>query len=204
MAAFWSNLLGKSEDKYDALRERLSSHEQSSEENLHSSHPHLKELFTKHDINLRQIRRHTPKIIAAAAVLGAFLAIPHLIGHPSITTPGAKPVDKGGVTQPVPGGALPAVPATSQEGPAVGQPGPGGSGAPPTQPPSPPSGEPKEPGKEGSRGHMFGRSYLTPPKAHGLHNIGLHKGEDKGKGEGKGHEGAHPEELEVRHPERGG
>jgi len=88
---FWSNFFSQGENKYETLKTKLTFHEQNSEENLHNSHPHLKDLFAKHQIDLKKIRKHGVRVAAAAAVLGAFLAIPHLIGHPSVSPPRQPP-----------------------------------------------------------------------------------------------------------------
>lgn len=199
----FGKLFGSS-NKYDSLKNTLASHEQSSTENLHQNHPHLRGIFDKHNIDLKQIRRKGTKVAAAAAVLGAFLAIPFLLGHPKHQeqpTPEAKTTraehtrDKSVL---VPG-----------EGPQPFGTGPGATGVSPeargpeTKPDvgGPPGGGGDEEEKSKSKGHLYGRSYLAPPKEHGLHDLGLHKGE--GKGKGKVHKGPHPEELEVRHPPEG-
>ena len=72
-------------------------------------------------------------------------------------------------------------------------------GGPTTPPPTPPGGSDEDQSK--SQGHIYGRSYMAPPKEHGFHDLGLHKGEDKGKAEAKGYQGDHPEDLGVRHRE---
>lgn len=182
--------------KFEELKEQLSFHEQESNQNLHQNHPHLRGLFGKHNIDLKQIRKKSVKVAAAAAVLGAFLAIPFLIGHPK------------NIENPPPTGAN-TTHTTTQPGRTSGKPldsqkSPGSPKVTHPTPPQPVIGAPlPEENKNGSkgRGHQYGRSFLAPPKEHGLHDLGLHKGEDKSKG--KGHEGPHPEELEVRHPEKG-
>src|SRR3989344_8515136 len=71
-----------SPNKFQALKRVLASHEEVSSANLHQNHPHVRGIFERHNVNLRQVRKKSAKVAAAAAVLGAFLAIPFLIGHP--------------------------------------------------------------------------------------------------------------------------
>jgi len=178
--SLWQNLFGKSSDKFQTLEESLSVHERNSEQRLRATHPHVVGIFDKHKISLRNIRKHTPKIAAAAAVLGAFLAIPYLIGHPTQTTPREQSVQTGQAAKPVPGQESGSPP------PLVG--GPEAAGVQENQPKS--------------HGHIYGRSYLAPPKEHGLHDLGLHKGAHIGKGRAQA-PGPHPQDVEVRHPEKG-
>ena len=196
---FWPNLFGKSNDKFQTLEDKLTFHEQNSEQNLHTTHPNLKGIFDKQNINLRNIRRHTPKIAAAAAVLGAFLAIPYLIGHPTQTTPREQTAQTGQPAKPVPGresGSPPTLGGgTEAAGVQVNQP----NDAPVSQTPTPP---PAQDDQSKSHGHTYGRSYLAPPKEHGLHDLGLHKGAHIGKGRAQA-PGPHPQDVEVRHPEKG-
>jgi|SRR3989344_68289 len=187
---FWQNLFGKSSDKFQALEDRLTFHEQKSEQNLHTTHPHLKGIFDKHEISLRNIRKHTPKIAAATAVLGAFLAIPYLIGHPIQTTPSPQPPRAGQTADPSPS------PGSNSSPEEYGQPDVSANQKPPpsvgtNSTPTPPD----QTDESKSRGHIFGRSYLAPPKEHGFHDLGLHKGEAKNP---KVPEvGLHPSDLEV-------
>ena len=196
---FWPTLFGKPNDKFQTLEGRLTFHEQNSEQNLHTSHPHLKGIFDKQNINLRNIRKHTPKIAAAAAVLGAFLAIPYLIGHPTQTTPREQPAQTGQVAKPALGqeseSPAPLVGGPEAAGVQVNQP----NNVPVSQTPTPPSAQDDQ---SKSHGHIYGRSYLAPPKEHGLHDLGLHKGEDIGKGRAQA-PGPHPQDIEVRHPVKG-
>ena len=125
------------------------------------------------------------------------MAIPHLIGHPSVTTP--KPGAGGAreVTRPVSdqSGRITPTAASVKVGTTVEQPS-AGVGA-PSQPVSTPSGPVDQPdqSKKGHQGHIHGRSYLAPPKEHGLHDLGLHKGQLKNPQVPE--IGPHPTELDV-------
>ena len=197
--SFWPNLFGKPNDKFQTLENRLSVHERDSEQKLQATHPHVAGIFDKHGISLRDIRKHTPKIAAAAAVLGAFLAIPYLIGHPTQITPREQPAQTGQVAKPAPGqesgSPAPLVGGPEAAGVQVNQP----NDVPVSQTPTPPSAQDDQ---SKSHGHIYGRSYLAPPKEHGLHDLGLHKGEDIGKGRAQA-PGPHPQDIEVRHPVKG-
>lgn len=189
--SFWQNLFGKSEDKFQTLEDRLSFHERGSEQNLHATHPHVKGIFDKYKIDLKSIRKHTPKIAAAAAVLGAFLAIPYLIGHPTQTTPGAQPSQASQAAEP---SAPPESGTSSVVSPPPNQSSTDNSVTPSVPGPST-SPQSVNPDDSKSRGHIFGRSHLAPPKEHGLHDLGLHRGESKNP---KVPEvGPHPSELDV-------
>src|SRR3989344_6476343 len=76
-----SSIFG-SVDKFQPLKRVLSPHEEASMASLHQNPPHVRGIFERHNVNLRQVRQKSAKVAAAAAVLGAFLAIPFLIGHP--------------------------------------------------------------------------------------------------------------------------
>jgi len=189
--SFWQNLFGKSSNKFQVLEDRLSFHEQSSEQKLHATHPHIKGIFNKYKINLKSIRKHTPKIAAAAAVLGAFLAIPYLVGHPTQTTPNAQTSQAGQAAEP---STPPESSTSSVVSPAPNQPSTENSGTPSVPSTStPPQSADTEDSK--SKGHIFGRSHLAPPKEHGFHDLGLHKGESKNP---KVPEiGPHPSDLDI-------
>ena len=202
LMAFWTNLFGKAEDKYETLRERLTVHEQNSQEQLHATHPHLSDLFAKHQIDLRQIRKQGVRIATAAAVLGAFLAIPHLIGHPSVTTPRPQPNGGKEVTRPVAdqSGRITPTAISTQAGTPVEQSSVGtGTPSQPEAPPSDSTDQPDQPSSKGHQGHIHGRSYLAPPKEHGLHDLGLHRGQLKNPQVPE--IGPHPSELTVNKKE---
>ncbi len=207
----FDNFFGSSK-KSDNLKNVISTHEQISSENLHQKHPHLQGILDKHNIDLKNVRKNSVKVGAAAAVLGAFLAVPFLLGYPkhheqppaqtkttadskqlghSVLGPYEEPQLEGGSSGAVEGSSKGKGPFSKEGGVGVGSPPAGGEGEDGTK------AEPK------SQGHKYGRSYLAPPKRHGLHDLGLHKGEDEGEGKGKGHEEPHLDELEVRHPDKG-
>lgn len=207
----FGGLFGSS-NKTDNLKNVISNHEQLSFNNLHQKHPHLQGILDKHNINLKSVRRNSVKVGAAATVLGAFLAIPFLLGFPkhherpsaqtkttgnqrqlqhSVLSPYGEPQSGGGGSSPAEGLRRGTGPFSKESDVYVGPPLTNGEE----------QGETKVESK--SQGHKYGRSYLAPPKEHGLHNLGFHKGEVKGEGKGKGHAGPHPEELEVRHPDKG-
>ena len=193
--SLWQNLFGKSSDKFQTLEDSLSVHERNSEQRLQATHPHVAGIFDKHKISLRNIRKHSPKIAAAAAVLGAFLAIPHLIGQPTQTTPSAPSSQASQDAEPLtpPGNDTPLAVSPPPSQATTGQPAASNNLGTPSTPPTPPQGVKSKDSK--SKGHIFGRSYLAPPKEHGFHDLGLHKGEAKNP---KVPEiGPHPSELDV-------
>jgi hypothetical protein len=206
----FGNFFGSSK-KSDDLRNVISTHEQASSGNLHQKHPHLQGILDKHKIDLKNVRRNSVKVGAATAVLGAFLAVPFLLGFPKHhEQPPAQTKTTGDHTQPghsvlgpygepqTGGGGSGTTEGLPKGRGSVSKDGGGGVGA-----PSSGGGEGGTQAESKSQGHKYGRSYLAPPKRHGLHNLGLHRGEDEGKGKGKGHEGPYPEELEVRHSDKG-
>jgi hypothetical protein len=192
--AFWDNLFGKTENNFDHFENRLSQHEQVSTNKLHTTHPNVKGIFDKYKIDLKQVRKHGPKIAAGAAVLGAFLAIPHLFGHPVDTNKTPQPTERGQVTKPVPQPALqpsaePTNTSAQTSGGGQSTTPPGSGVGTPTQTP------PGETDQSKSQGHIYGRSYMAPPKEHGYHDLGLHKG--AAKNPQVPDVGPHPSELEV-------
>jgi len=184
--AFWKGLFGETTNKFQELESRLLFHEKSSEENLHSTHPHVRGIFTKHDINLRQIRKQGVRVATAAAVLGAFLAIPWLLGHPHHTkiepdSTGEREITRHISDQEAASSAQILEKTSGQIGTSWA-----------TQAPSQP-GDQDDQSK--SKGHTYGRSYLAPPKEHGLHDLGLHKGEEKNPQVPE--VGTHPSDLDI-------
>src|SRR3989344_629327 len=213
-----SSIFG-SVDKFQPLKRVLSPHEEASMASLHQNPPHVRGIFERHNVNLRQVRQKSAKVAAAAAVLGAFLAIPFLIGHPkheqapkpsqdTSSQPSHSPLQvervegKSQQTGQGLGVGSGSVSGLGQSGSGQNQtPGPNQGGL--TNPPTnPPGGQPADGSK--SQGHQYGRSYLAPPKEHGYHDLGLHKGEDKGNAQAPGYQGNHPEDLGVRHQEGNG
>ncbi len=196
--ALWKKFFGRPADRYSNLEEQLSAHERSSAEKLHNSHPHLRGLFDKHQIDLRQIRKNGVKVAAAAAVLGAFLAIPFLLGHPSSTVP--KPASGHNLTNDSSThvGNAPPIPTGEEEKSLVATTTNAVTNAAPSETPEKePSNQPPEesPTHSKSRRHIFGRSYLAPPKGYGFHDLGLHKGSLK---HHQTHRvGSHPAELDI-------
>src|SRR3990167_3177668 len=76
----------RNQNKFQAIAQILSHNERSSKEALHEKHPHTRDIFDRHNIDLKQIRRKGVKAATAATVLGAFLAFPHLLGNAPIET----------------------------------------------------------------------------------------------------------------------
>ncbi|MEX0616186.1 MAG: hypothetical protein WD231_00060 [Candidatus Woykebacteria bacterium] len=192
--------------KFESLRNILSNHEQTSTQNLHETHPNVKNILERHNIDLAAIRRRGVRVATAAAVLGAFLSIPFLIGHPkyeqlpnqaqeqSHTAKIPDRQDLGVASSSQIPGRQAAHASTStthhkQQNENV-DPSPHLSG----------SGSDNEVSK--FHGHMYGRSYMAPPKEHGYHDLGLHRGEDRSQGKAES-PGPHPEELGVNHSEGG-
>lgn len=199
--SFWDNLFSKPESTYEGLTNRLSTHEQNSTAKLHTTHPHVKGIFAKYNIDLKQVRKHGSKIAAAAAVLGVFLAIPQLFGHPTNTSQVPQPTKAGEISKLVPPATQALEAATSQPAASQGPTSPnqpstpptGSSGVPLTQ--TPPVQPPKQDDQSKSQGHTYGRSYMAPPKEHGYHDLGLHKGATKNPQVPD--VGSHPSELDV-------
>lgn len=183
----------RNQDKFEDIAKILNQNEQTSRTNLHQKHPHTVHLFNKHDVDLKQIRKKGVKAAAAATVLGAFLAFPHLLGNPSVSEPRNEldartlNIERGleqGTKSPQANNRIQNSAGTSSTS---------------IEPGSNPAVDNPE---HKSQGHIHGRSYLAPPKEHGFHDLGLHKAEDKGKGNAES-PGPHPEDLGINHPDKG-
>lgn len=184
-------------NKFEDLAKILSHNEQTSKISLHEKHPHTKSIFTRHNINLRQIRNKGVKATATATVLGAFLAFPHLLGHGALNekthNPNVQPLntEKQVNSQNNLANHLSKLP-TNVSSNLIDS---NNKEANSTNPAI------SDKDKHKSQGHIHGRSYLAPPKEHGFHDLGLHKGEDKGRAKSES-PGPHPEDLEINHPEK--
>ncbi len=204
-----NKFFGQSESKFAHFENKLSQHEQIAANKLHTTHPNVRNIQAKHDIDLRNVRKHGTKIAAVGAILGMFLAIPHLFGHPATTNQPSPPPDSDPITKEIPKPdtnppqaevppvttpiQAPSLPNTQPPESGVGTPDQPHIVTPPIQPPviQPPRQE--DPSK--SQGHQYGRSHLAPPKEHGFHDLGLHKGEVKNPQ--VPNVGPHPTELDV-------
>lgn len=207
-----NKLFGQSESKFAHFENKLSQHEQIAANKLHTTHPNVREIQAKHNIDLRNVRKHGTKIAAAGAVLGMFLAIPHLFGLPTNTHQPTPPPQGGQIAKSIPKpqpaqpqiGPLPSThttkPTTEAPNPS---PQPGSNVATPAQPPTvqPPAQPPGQEDPAKSQGHQYGRSYLAPPKEHGYHDLGLHRGEVKNPQ--VPNVGPHPTELDVNKNQEG-
>lgn len=195
----------------ESLREGLLGLHTASKEKLHKSHPHIKKILEKHNIDPEKIRQAAPKVLVASALLGAFLAYPHLFGKPYTSEEGKietaahvtvakKPVAKESTAK-----SQEANGAKKDEGQANGSSaGQVSSGTENTGKENNESeeGQDEEINEEKSQGHIYGRSAMAPPKDHGLHDLGLHKGEENNPDNPE--KGEHPEELDVVHNESAG
>ena len=202
--SFLNNLFGQSESKFAHFENKLSQHEQVASNKLHTIHPNVREIQAKNNIDLRNVRKHGTKIAAVGAILGMFLAIPHLFGHPTNTNQPTPPPEGGQITKEVPKPdnnppqmevpqIAPAVQATNQPSAQPPEVGVGAPNQPPaTVPPAQPPGQ-EDPSK--SQGHQYGRSDMAPPKEHGFHDLGMHKGEQKNPQVPT--VGPHPTELDI-------
>lgn len=209
---FLNKLFGQNESKFAHFENKLSQHEQIAANKLHTTHPNVREIQAKHNIDLRNVRKHGTKIAAAGAVLGMFLAIPHLFGHPANTNLSTPPPQGGQIAKSVPKPEIkspqaespPLTPNTRQTTtPNPSPPQPRVGIETPTQPPivQPPIQPPTHTDPSKSQGHQYGRSHLAPPKEHGLHDLGLHKGEIKNPQVPS--IGPHPTELDVNKKQGG-
>ncbi len=207
-----NKLFGQSESKFAHFENKLSQHEQIAANKLHTTHPNVREIQAKHNIDLRNVRKHGTKIAAAGAVLGMFLAIPHLFGLPTNTHQPTPPPQGGQIAKSIPKpqpappqiGPLPSTPTTKPtEAPNTPSPQPGSNVGTPAQPPTvqPPAQPPGQEDPAKSQGHQYGRSYLAPPKEHGYHDLGLHRGEVKNPQ--VPNVGPHPTELDVNKNQEG-
>ena len=215
--SFLNKLFGQSESKFAHFENKLSQHEQVAANKLHTTHPNVREIQARNNIDLRNVRKHGTKIAAAGAILGMFLAIPHLFGYPANTNQSTPPPQSSQIAKSVP---KPEIKPPQTESPPISSniqpnttpnPSPPGSGigiGTPTQPPivQPPTQPPivqpptqTDPSK--SQGHQYGRSHLAPPKEQGLHDLGLHKGEIKNPQVPS--IGPHPTELDVNKKQGG-
>jgi len=194
--SLWKNLFGQGESKFAHFENKLSQHEQIAANKLHTTHPNVREIQAKHGIDLRNVRKHGVKIAAVGAILGMFLAIPHLFGHPANTNQPTHPPQGGQVAKTVqepqptpPQVQVPPKPETPQTNLSRTQPpGSDSNVGTPNQPPT-------QADASKSQGHQFGRSSMAPPKEHGFHDLGLHKGETKNPQ--VPNIGPHPTELDV-------
>lgn len=204
--SFLNKLFGQTESKFAHFENKLSQHEQIAANKLHTTHPNVRIIQAKHGIDLRNVRKHGTKIAAAGAILGMFLAIPHLFGQPTnINQPTpppqgdqiAKSVPKPEITPPQGNPPPPTtdIQPTTTPNPTSQQPE-IGIGT-PTQPPIVPSPlqSPAQTDASKSQGHQYGRSSLAPPKEHGFHDLGLHTGEEKN--DQVPSVGTHPTETDI-------
>ena len=142
------------------------------------------------------MRRQGIKATTAATILGAFLAFPHLLGHGVMPQNNISPQAESLTHERTVEAPTNMLRNNSDTNLGITQ----GTTSITTPEPNAPKPDSPTPNveKKKSQGHQYGRSYLAPPKDHGLHDLGLHRGEDKGKGNAQA-PGPHPEELEVRH-----
>lgn len=195
----------RNKNKFDDIASILTSQEASSKAALHQKHPHTKEIFENHNIDLRTVRHKGAKTAATAAVLGAFLALPHLVGAP--TQQQLKPdfptqtlaaekhteaVAAPKINHPTHNLVTSHVSPTNTESQ---------SNQDYFKPTHKPSGDENEDTAHHSQGHIHGRSFLAPPREHELHDLGLHKGEDNDQGKAQS-PGAHPSDLGANHEEK--
>jgi len=188
------NLGKKEETSFHELHQTFASHEEAAKNSLFQKHPHVGGILAKHNIDLKNVRKHKGKI-AVAAALGALLAFPHLLGNPTHHEQKRDQIELGAqqtISQPV-NNSLPNHFSQASNTPS-GNP----NGSSPTQV----SSNPLDGNSSQSQGHQYGRSYMAPPKEHGFHDLGLHKGAENGQGNAQA-PGPHPEELNVHHQDKG-
>ena len=185
----------RNQNKFQDIARILSHNERSSNQALHEKHPHTRDIFARHNIDLQQIRRKGVKAATAATVLGAFLAFPHLLGNPPLETkhePNLKTLSIEKQIEKPDGGLSHKNQQTPTSNTNIHNNLAGHS-------PSQVNGRDSDDKK--SQGHIHGRSYMAPPKEHGFHDLGLHRGEDNDHGKAKS-PGPHPEDLGINHQEK--
>ena len=183
----------RSQNKFQDIARILSHNEQVSKHSLHEKHPHTRDIFDRHNIDLQQIRKKGVKAATAATVLGAFLAFPHLLGNPVTETNNEPDLRTLNIEKQLeqPNRGLPHKDQrTITTNPSLHN----SLANNPTSHPTDIDNDEKK-----SQGHIHGRSYMAPPKEHGYHDLGLHRGEDNGNGKAES-PGPHPEDLGINHP----
>ena len=201
------SFFNKAGKKVDDLREALSDLHTASRKKLHESHPHIKKILEKHNIDPEKVRQAAPRVLVASALLGAFLAYPHLFGKPYTVEEGKVDTAAHVTVAKKPAAKEPSAKNLNADVEAKGEGGQSGSNSGSSPFVTENNGsiaEEKKPevSEEKSQGHIYGRSAMAPPKEHGLHDLGLHKGEDNNPDNPE--KGEHPEELNLVKNENGG
>lgn len=184
----------RNQNKFQDIAKILSHNEQTSKMSLHEKHPHTRDIFARHNIDLKELRRKGVKAATAATVLGAFLAFPHLLGNAPTETKHEPNLKTLSIEKQIekPDGALShknqqtSTSNTNMHHNLAAN--------------SPSQVNDRAGDDKKSQGHIHGRSYLAPPKEHGFHDLGLHRGEDQDNGKAES-PGPHPEDLGINHPE---
>jgi len=167
-----SKFLGRGSNEYVYLREAFASHHHKVEEDLHANHPHAVPTLEQHGVDLKTVRRRAASVVAAAAIAGLLLARPHHVGAPQLDRQQAQEHTQLAANSSEKGSAANKL--SHSKAVSLKKPASSGSSSTTSETNEKPS--KKNVGK-GHKGHIRGRSYLAPPKEHGLHDLGLHKGD---------------------------
>lgn len=157
-------MFNNASNDYVYLREAFENHHHSVREDLNRNHPHAEGVLARYGVDLKKLRKRAATVVAAAAVAGLLLARPHGLGDPT-----QDQKQQVAHTQTASASETTKESSGKKEIKLVSQ---------NQNSDSTTSDKDDSHGKKkGHRGHTRGRSYLAPPKEHGLHDLGLHKGD---------------------------
>ena len=170
----WSKILGRDSNEYIYLREAFANHHHTAREELDRHHPHALGTLELHGVDLKTIRKRAATVVAAAAIAGLLLARPHAVGAPVTDKQQEEHTQIAGLSQT----GKPVENVTSSKPSSVTN-----LQTPVPEPPvvsedQKPKIDKRQDETHGHKGHTRGRSDLAPPKEHGLHDLGLHKGDE--------------------------
>jgi hypothetical protein len=164
----WNKLFNKPNNEYVYLREAFENHHHTATEDLNKNHPHATGILARYGVDLKKVRKRAATVVAAAAVAGLLLVRPHGVGapvqdqqqtsHSQVASTMDDTEDRGGAKthSATNKSASSSIDQNSDSGK---------------------DNDSKKDKGKGHRGHTRGRSNLAPPKRHGLHDLGLHKGD---------------------------
>lgn len=81
--SFLNKLLGRGSNEYVYLREAFANHHHNEQKEFHGKHPYAAPLLAKYNVDLKKMRKHAARVVAAAAIAGVLLAMPNRVGGPT-------------------------------------------------------------------------------------------------------------------------
>ncbi len=163
-----SKILGRGSNEYVYLREAFEGHHHQVEEELQNRHPHAVPSLALHGVDLKTVRKRAASVVAATAIAGLLLVRPHAVGAPISDLKQEQEHTQTVSSQEKPSSVQTTSARKSLSAKVVKN----------IKSDSDFSTDSNKPERnKGHRGHTRGRSYLAPPKEHGLHDLGLHKGD---------------------------